>query len=125
MALIKCPRCELNYIQEDEGVCKICKRDMKGESRDEIELCSICNEAPVMPGKDVCLACFNEMKASQDDNEEENDVTVEEATRGIDPVSTMDELIPDTQDEDVPEGISLESLSEEEDEDDDDENDEE
>ena len=44
MGLIKCPRCELNYIQEGEGYCKICKREMKGESRrDEIEMCTVCN----------------------------------------------------------------------------------
>ena len=30
MRLIKCPRCELNYIAEGEGYCKICKREMKG-----------------------------------------------------------------------------------------------
>ena len=31
MGFIKCPRCELNYIQEDEQYCPVCKREMKGE----------------------------------------------------------------------------------------------
>ena len=26
MAYILCPRCELNYIEESEGYCKICKQ---------------------------------------------------------------------------------------------------
>ena len=57
MALIKCPRCELNYIQDTEGYCKICKREMKGEvQREEIEMCTICNEAPALPGKDGKLS---------------------------------------------------------------------
>ena len=50
MGFIKCPRCELNYIREEEQYCPVCKREMKGESHnDPFELCSICNENPVMP----------------------------------------------------------------------------
>lgn len=103
MGLIKCPRCELNYIQEDEGYCKICKREMKGESRaDEIEMCTVCNEAPALPGKDVCLFCLKEMNANDHmDDENENDGRVGEASLGIDPVSSMDEIIPEI-DEDIP-----------------------
>ncbi len=103
MGLIKCPRCELNYIQEDEGYCKICKREMKGESRtDEIEMCTVCNEAPALPGKDVCLFCLKEMNANNHmDDDNENDGRVGEASLGIDPVSSMDEIIPEI-DEDIP-----------------------
>ena len=62
MNLVKCPRCDLNYIREDEKYCKVCLQEMKGESRsEEIELCSICNEEPCLPGKDVCLFCLREM----------------------------------------------------------------
>ena len=103
MGLIKCPRCELNYIQEGEGYCKICKREMKGESRrDEIEMCTVCNEAPALPGKDVCLFCLKEMNANGSDlNGEDNEVRVDEASLEIDPVSGMDEIIPEI-DEDIP-----------------------
>ena len=66
MGFIKCPRCELNYIREEEQYCPVCKREMKGESHnDPFELCSICNENPVMPGKDVCYACYKEMTQQQ------------------------------------------------------------
>jgi hypothetical protein len=30
MKLIKCPRCELNYIQEGEKYCKVCYRGDEG-----------------------------------------------------------------------------------------------
>lgn len=103
MKLVKCPRCDLNYIQEGEKYCKVCMREMKGDkSKDELELCSVCNEAPALPGKDVCLFCLKEMNGNaqpEDDNEAE---TVEGASLGIDSVSTMDEIIPEI-DEDIPE----------------------
>ena len=103
MGLVKCPRCELNYIQEGEGFCKICKREMKGESHhDEIEMCTVCNEAPALPGKDVCLFCLKEMNANARNNEDENEGRVSESNLEIDPVSAMDEIIPEI-DEDIPE----------------------
>ena len=54
MRLIKCPRCELNYITPEEGYCKVCKREMKGEPQhEEVELCTVCNEHPALPGKEI------------------------------------------------------------------------
>ena len=56
MKLVKCPRCELNYITENEKYCKVCLREMKGEApKDEVELCSVCNEAPALPGMPYAL----------------------------------------------------------------------
>ena len=75
MNLVKCPRCDLNYIREDEKYCKVCLRELKGEnSQDEVELCSICNEEPALPGKDICLFCLKEMNKSNStpDDESEN-----------------------------------------------------
>lgn len=129
MAMVKCPRCELNYINEDEGFCKICKREMKGEKHQEdIEICTVCNEAPALPGKDVCLFCLKEMhKNDEEEDEEEIAASPDEPNLDIDPVSTMDEIIPDIQ-EDIPDreydeidsDLSLDELGEEEAEDDED-----
>ena len=33
MALRKCPRCELNYIKDDEKYCNVCRREMKAISQ--------------------------------------------------------------------------------------------
>lgn len=105
MKLVKCPRCDLNYIREDEKYCKVCLREMKGDSRqDEIELCSICNESPALPGKDVCLFCLKEMNGEKPVDPDENGVDpVEPDNIGdIDSVSTMDEIIPEMDDEEIP-----------------------
>lgn len=126
MGWIKCPRCEMNYIQEDEKYCKICKREMKGEKpREEVEICTVCNEHPVMPGKDVCAICYKEMSAHETDPESDGTITVDV---GIDPVSTMEEIVPDIGDDlsnreyqEMENDLSLQEMAEEEDEDDEEE----
>jgi hypothetical protein len=104
MTLVKCPRCDLNYITDGQKYCKVCMREMKGEDRsDEVELCSICNEEPALPGKDVCLFCLKEMNKSNSNDDTQN----EEMTEGLEPgnigdmdsVSGMDEIIPDVEDD--------------------------
>ena len=123
MKFVKCPRCELNYITESERYCKVCLREMKGDgAQDEVELCSVCNEEPALPGRDVCLFCLKEMNG-QKNNDDQNDAesTVNPNTiRSMDDVSSMDE-IPEI-DSDIPAGeysemeneLSLESMQEDE-----------
>ena len=126
MRLVKCPRCELNYIQEDEDYCKICKREIKGERhQEEIEMCTACNEHPAMPGKDVCVFCYKEMQAHEEEHENEGTISVDV---GIDPVSSMEEIVPDIGD-DIPNSefqeietdLSLEEMGDEEADDEDEE----
>ena len=130
MGFIKCPRCELNYIREEELYCPVCKREMKGESHDDpFELCSICNENPVMPGKDVCYMCYKEMNQQQglrDDaiEEQENpDVSLD-----MEDVSEMEEIeleaLPEDMPEEIGEQISLEEEKSKEADDEDDEDEE-
>ena len=126
MNLVKCPRCDLNYIREDEKYCKVCLQEMKGESRsEEIELCSICNEEPALPGKDVCLFCLREMNKSNSTDENETDTeteNVDTATIGdMDDVSSMDEIIPEEDENiadreygEIGEELSLEDVREDE-----------
>ncbi len=123
MKFVLCPRCELNYITEAEKYCKVCLREMKGEApKDEIELCSVCNEAPALPGRDVCLFCLKEMSGQQSREEDAEEEHVDgSAIAGMDSVSTMDEIIPEI-DEDIPSQeygeieneLSLESVREDE-----------
>ncbi|MDO5299206.1 MAG: hypothetical protein Q4F18_07230 [Clostridia bacterium] len=114
MGFIKCPRCELNYIREEEQYCSVCKREMKGEAHDDpFELCSICNENPVMPGKDVCLLCYKEMNQQQgirDDSVEDADTS--DVSLDMEDVSEMEEIeleaLPEDMPEEIGEQISLE-----------------
>ena len=119
MNLVKCPRCDLNYIREDEKYCKICLQEMKGESRsEEIEL------EPALPGKDVCLFCLREMNKSNstdDSNSGGEAENVDTSTIGdMDAVSGMDEIIPDVEEEETDEyeeidqELSLEDVREDE-----------
>lgn len=115
MGFIKCPRCELNYIREEEQYCSVCKREMKGEVHEDLfEMCSICNENPVMPGKDVCLMCYKEMNQQQglrDDSGDDSDTTPD-VSIDMEDVSEMQEIELETLPEDMPaeigEQISLE-----------------
>ena len=132
MKLVKCPRCDLNYIREDEKYCKVCLREMKGEpTNDDMELCSVCNAAPALPGKDVCLSCLKEMQSGGGREEvEDAPVSVDESTIGLNSVSTMDENIPEIEEDipaneygDIQNELSLESVIEDENEDDDEDKD--
>lgn len=126
MKLIKCPRCDLNYMREGEKYCKICLREVKGESvAEEVELCSICNEAPALPGKDVCFFCLKEMDERKDtDSENEeigtmdhvDDPDLEEIDNDMDGMlPELDEVIDDEQAmSKMEEQLSLESVQEDE-----------
>ena len=108
MQLVKCPRCDLNYIRVEEKYCRVCLRELKGEkNQEEVELCSICNEEPALPGRDVCLFCLKEMNKSNsvpEEQEEDSSEPVDTSNIGdMDSVSGMDEIIPDVEeDSDIP-----------------------
>ena len=121
MNLVKCPRCDLNYILDTEKLCKVCLREMKGSHvEDELEMCSVCNEAPALPGRDVCLSCLKEMNDSTTDEDvEENGAVVDESALGLNSVSNMDEILPQMDDDDdgfadLEGELSLESVIEDE-----------
>ncbi len=118
MGFIKCPRCELNYIHEEEQYCSVCKREMKGEAHDDpFELCSICNENPVMPGKDVCLMCYKEMTQQQGLHDDSLDgAETPDVNLDIEDVSEMEEieLLPGEMAEEMPEEIGEQISLEEE-----------
>lgn len=67
---IRCPRCELNYIQKKDKFCSVCKQEMQvgGGEFDELdlELCPICKTNYIQPDEVMCATCLNER--SQDPN---------------------------------------------------------
>lgn len=93
MGLVKCPRCELNYMNDTDKMCSVCRREVRGESEqfEMIELCSECGENPVVPGQELCAYCLKEQARhtalSTDDTIEHEATNIE-----IDSVSTMDEI---------------------------------
>lgn len=106
MGLVKCSRCELNYMEESEKMCQICKKELKGEAEPEetLEVCTECNEHPVVPGEELCLLCLKEKIRQESGNredvlleeeglyDEENEDDVEEIE--VDAVDDEEEAIP-------------------------------
>ena len=43
MSLIKCPRCELNYMNDTDKMCSVCRREVRGES-EQFEMIEMCSE---------------------------------------------------------------------------------
>ena len=125
MGLIKCPRCELNYMLDTDKMFSVCKIEVRGESEQDemLELCSECGENPVVPGQELCAYCLKELAQRDSDTQSEETVVTDTSTiGGIDSVSTMDEI-----ELDLDEDMGGESFAEDDDGffgDDDDEDDE-
>ncbi|MBQ1817732.1 MAG: hypothetical protein II124_03775 [Clostridia bacterium] len=138
MGLKKCPRCELNYIKDDEKLCNVCRRSAKLEDDPEEEsICIECGEHPAMKGREICAECYRESLREQKLNRRKSNAAIDfDEVDGVADVSLPDEEIPmgsisgdldpDFDGKKPPEkeegeieftdGLSLEMLSEEEDE---------
>jgi hypothetical protein len=104
---------------------------MKGESKDEyLELCSVCGENQVIPGKDLCLTCLKEISKSNEAVllEARNTSTEEDAlelgtTNAMDEITLdMDSTIPPREFGDMTRQLSLEEAIEKEKNDNDEDN---
>ena len=113
MSLIKCPRCELNYMNDTDKMCSVCRREVRGESEsfDMIEMCSECGENPVVPGQELCAYCLKEL-ARRTDESTDDAVEPTAANIEIESVSSMDEI-----ELDIPEDMDGEVFDDEDDED--------
>lgn len=102
MGLVKCPRCELNYILDGEKYCTVCRREIKGEpEREAFDLCPVCNENPVAPGKELCALCLKEMGQVEGVAQDDIDLGEESAEVESGTLSSMDEITMEP-DEDIP-----------------------
>ena len=113
-------------MEDGDTTGRVCKREMKGELKDDpYELCSVCNENPALPGKDMCLFCLKEMGKVSDEtpDAEEGEEVAAGAELELEDVSMMDEITPDIA-TDIPDRelgeidreLSLEETAEEEEE---------
>ena len=131
--LVKCPKCELNYMESTDRMCKVCFREIHGtDMPEEQDLCSVCNVTPVMTGKEVCSSCFRELKAQRaavSDDDDADEVLDDEDKETID--DDMDEDLVGNEDMPEPEfreidrNLSLDELGEQEEADSEEEEDEE
>ena len=83
---MKCPRCELNYIDmEKQDYCDVCLKEMKGirTDADELEeeeaaelpteLCPICGENMMRAGEKMCEECRRRSDIEEEPDIEEDD----------------------------------------------------
>ncbi len=82
---IKCPRCELNYIDaEKQEYCEVCLKEMKGiptdlddidEEEEELptELCPVCGENMMRAGEKMCDECKKKLEYEEEPAEDEDD----------------------------------------------------
>ena len=91
---VKCPRCELNYIDEEkQEYCDVCLAEMKGdrlqfadfddEEMDEIDaeleqsdICPVCGINSIRYGEKMCESC--KQNSSEYDSEDEIDIDQDE-----------------------------------------------
>jgi hypothetical protein len=112
---IKCPRCELNYIDKTKQTyCDVCLAELKlgpslkfadledDEDLEALELCPICKQNYIKYNEDMCEDCKKEKLFEKDDTNLEDDEGWKEY---------VDESEPVTDDDDT---LSLSQLEEEE-----------
>lgn len=126
---VKCPRCELNYIDaEKQEYCDVCVAELKGRKlqfadledeifeevdgeMEQLEVCPVCNVNRIRYGEKMCEAC---KKESEYEEEEELDPEKDEEWKNyldeeddgdltIDDETLQEELDADLEDEETEE----------------------
>ena len=62
---IRCPRCELNFIEKKEKLCSVCKAELSAKKDEytsdlDLELCPICKTNYISPDEIMCSTCLKE-----------------------------------------------------------------
>ena len=116
MALVKCPRCELNYMQSTEQYCTVCSREVFG--KDHVggpDVCPNCGERPVANGEDYCVVCPKEMNSTEGFAPEVSDVLDTASSLDLAGASEMDEIDIDIDQDDIPDSMIAQELEQDED----------
>lgn len=111
---IKCPRCELNYIQKKDKYCEVCKSEMKAgilkesdledlELEEGMEICPICKVNYLNEGETICSTCQEEqLSLNNKDDEPDWRGYVEKAD--VDDEEELD-LLPVEEDDEIDEEL--------------------
>ena len=135
---IRCPRCELNYIEKKDKLCSVCKAELSAKKEDflddlDLELCPICKTNYIQPDEIMCSTCLKEHQSEDgevnDDwedylNRDEEEIVEEDEETG-DMVTITDEHDDSVlDDEDIDSGIGFDDKIDDDDEDDEEEDEE-
>lgn len=113
---IRCPRCELNYIQKKDKLCSVCKAELEAKSDyiDDIdlELCPICKTNYIQPDEIMCASCLREhqnedgeLNGDWDDyltrEDDEDIITMDDETGDMASVTDITKASFDDDDDDI------------------------
>ena len=98
----KCPRCELNYILEEEALCIVCKaqlhiggiRLLEDDEEESMDKCPVCKINILEYGEEICPSCKRNQEKQLFAKEEEDDDVGEDWRTYIDdePPAVDDEI---------------------------------
>ena len=71
VSYIRCPRCELNFIQKKDKYCAVCKAEMSANKEDliddlDLDLCPICKTNYIQSDEVMCPSCLKERGNNED-----------------------------------------------------------
>ncbi len=116
---IRCPRCELNYIEKKDKLCSVCKAELSAKKDEfigdlDLELCPICKTNYIQPDEIMCATCLKEHQTEDDDvstdwedylNRDEDEIVYDdEETGDMASVTDLDDQIID---DDLDSGIGF------------------
>mgnify|MGYP004657012311 FL=1 len=115
---VRCPRCELNYIDKRDKLCKVCQMELQAHGSDDDEelepgICPVCKTNYIGEDEEMCALCFKEkqMQESQmkQDEDSEDWYNMDSDDENIDSDTTAS-LDDDMIDEDLDMGLDDEDL---------------
>ena len=125
---VRCPRCELNYIEKKEKLCSVCKAELSA-NKDlfvndlDLELCPICKTNYIQPDEIMCATCLKEHQSEDgeitgDDwdeyvNRDEDEVVYDDEETGD--MASVTDLDDDALDDDLDSGIGFDDSLDDED----------
>ena len=70
---IRCPRCELNYIEKKDKLCSVCKAELSAKKDEfmgdlDLELCPICKTNYIQPDEIMCATCLKDHNSEEDND---------------------------------------------------------
>ena len=130
---MKCPRCELNYIDaEKQEYCDVCLKEMKGlpidideieDAENELpnELCPVCGENMMRAGDKMCEECRKKAEYEEEEpNPDDDDEWREYLDDDTDSEEEEEEYENDEEDLEYVTGDEIYSIGDDEDDEDDD-----
>ena len=116
---VRCPRCELNYIEKKDKLCSVCKAELSANKDQfvndlDLELCPICKTNYIQPDEIMCTTCLKDHQTEDGEissdweeylNRDEEEIIYDDEETGD--MATVADLGTDTLDDDLDSGIGF------------------